>query len=170
MRYRCARNRCGRKQFLVPLPRAAGEGQWQIYEEHPAHRAERRPFSRRGAEELNIGGCQAKYLLAVAREPGISQEELARSLFVNKSNVARQIEALERAGLVRREENERDRRAVLVYPTGKLQEALPRIREVFAAWRALVTEGFTAEERETLARLTGKLVENGPSLPPLARA
>ena len=29
-----------------------------------------------------------------------------------------------------------------------------------AAWRALVTEGFTDEERETLARLTGKLVRN----------
>ena len=74
--------------------------------------------------------------------------------------MARQIEALERAGFVRREENERDRRAVLVFPTAKLEEALPRIREVFAAWRALVTEGFTEEERETLARLTGKMVEN----------
>ena len=117
-------------------------------------------FREEELKNLHIGGCQAKYLLAVAREPRISQEELARSLFVNKSNVARQIEALERAGFVRREENERDRRAVLVYPTDKLKEALPRIRNVFAAWRALVTEGFTDEERETLARLTGKLVEN----------
>lgn len=117
-------------------------------------------FREEGLKNLHIGGCQAKYLLAVAREPGISQEELARSLFVNKSNVARQIEALERAGFVRREENEHDRRAVLVYPTDKLKEALPRIRDVFAAWRALVTEGLTDEERETLARLTGKLVEN----------
>ena len=141
-------------------------------------------FREEELKNLNIGGCRAKYLLAVAREPGISQEELSRSLFVNKSNVARQIEALERAGFVRREENERDRRAVLVFPTAKLEEALPRIREVFAAWRALVTEGFTEEERETLARevfaawralvtegfteeeretlarLTGKMVEN----------
>lgn len=117
-------------------------------------------FREEELKNLNIGGCQTKYLLAVAREPGISQEELSRSLFVNKSNVARQIEALERAGFVRREENEHDRRAVLVYPTDKLEEALPRIRDVFAAWRALVTEGFTEEERETLARLTGKLVEN----------
>ena len=117
-------------------------------------------FREEELKNLHIGGCRAKYLLAVAREPGISQEELSRSLFVNKSNVARQIEALERAGFVRREENERDRRAVLVFPTSKLEEALPRIREVFAAWRALVTEGFTEEERETLARLTGKMVEN----------
>ena len=97
-------------------------------------------FREEELKNLNIGGCRAKYLLAVAREPGISQEELSRSLFVNKSNVARQIEALERADFVRREENERDRRAVLVFPTSKLEAALPRIREVFAAWRALVTE------------------------------
>lgn len=107
-----------------------------------------------------IRGCQSKYLLTIAGSPGISQEELARRLFVNKSNVARQISLLEEAGFVRREGSVKDRRAVLLYPTDKLLDVMPRVRMVLAEWRALVTEGFTEEEKAELQRLSEKMVAN----------
>lgn len=107
-----------------------------------------------------IRGCQSKYLLAIAGSPGISQEELARRLFVNKSNVARQISLLEEGGFVKKVENDKDRRAVLLYPTQKLLDALPRVREVLAEWRALVTEGFSEEEKRQLQYISEKMVEN----------
>ena len=81
-------------------------------------------------------------------------------VFVNKSNVARQIGFLETAGFVKKVGNDKDRRAVHLYPTEKLLGALPRVKEVLAEWRALVTEGFTEEEKAELARLSEKMVEN----------
>ena len=118
----------------------------------------------RSAEErlkdCGIRGCQSKYVLVIAQNPGVSQEDISRMLFVNKSNVARQIGFLETAGFVKKVGNDKDRRAVHLYPTEKLLGALPRVKEVLAEWRALVTEGFTEEEKAELARLSEKMVEN----------
>lgn len=117
-------------------------------------------FREEELKDCGIRGCQSKYLLVIAQNPGVSQEEISRMLFVNKSNVARQIGMLAEGGFVEKVENDRDRRAVLLYPTQKLLNVLPKLKEVLAKWRALVTEGFTEEEREQLSRLSEKMVEN----------
>ena len=51
-------------------------------------------------EKLGIGCYQDQYLVKICEQPGISQEEIAESLFVHKSNVARQVAALEEKGFV----------------------------------------------------------------------
>lgn len=117
-------------------------------------------FREERLKDCGIRGCQSKYMLVIAQNPGVSQEDISRMLFVNKSNVARQIGFLETAGFVKKVGNDKDRRAVHLYPTEKLLGALPRVKEVLAEWRALVTEGFTEEEKAELARLSEKMVEN----------
>lgn len=117
-------------------------------------------FREERLKDCGIRGCQSKYVLVIAQNPGVSQEDISRMLFVNKSNVARQIGFLETAGFVKKVGNDKDRRAVHLYPTEKLLGALPRVKEVLAEWRALVTEGFTEEEKVELARLSEKMVEN----------
>ena len=107
-----------------------------------------------------ISGCQSKYILAVANAPGVSQEELSRRLFVNKSNVARQITLLEGAGFIRKEINANDRRSALLFPTQKLTDILPKVKEVLGEWRHIVTEGFSEEEKELLHKLTCRMVDN----------
>ena len=117
-------------------------------------------FREERLKDCGIRGCQSKYVLVIAQNPGVSQEDISRMLFVNKSNVARQIGFLETAGFVKKVGNDKDRRAVHLYPTEKLLGALPRVKEVLAEWRALVTEGFTEEEKAELQRLSEKMVEN----------
>ena len=117
-------------------------------------------FREERLKDCGIRGCQSKYVLVIAQNPGVSQEDISRMLFVNKSNVARQIGFLETAGFVKKVGNDKDRRAVHLYPTEKLLGALPRVKEVLAEWRALVTEGFTEDEKAELARLSEKMVEN----------
>lgn len=107
-----------------------------------------------------ISGCQSKYVLSICSDPGISQEELARSLFVNKSNVARQITLLEKDGFVTRRENSDDRRSFSLYPTQKMLDILPEVRRVHAEWRELITQDFTDEEKERLQYLSEKMVKN----------
>lgn len=82
-------------------------------------------FREEKLKDCGIRGCQSKYVLMIANTPGVSQEDISRSLFVNKSNVARQISNLEQKGFVKKVENDKDRRAVLLYPTQKLMDILP---------------------------------------------
>ena len=47
-----------------------------------------------------LKGCQHGYIFQVCQNPGISQEQLAKNLSVNKSSVTRQLSALEQNGFV----------------------------------------------------------------------
>lgn len=107
-----------------------------------------------------LNGYQTKYILSVCNNPGISQDALAKILFVNKSNVARQLNLLEEQGYIERHADPSDRRVSLVFPTAAAEELLPRIREVNAKWREIITEGFSEAEKAELLRLTEKLYLN----------
>ncbi len=117
-------------------------------------------FRERKLAGLGLNGCQTKYILAVCCSEGVSQDAIARRLFVNKSNVARQMALLEEAGYVVRRQSESDKRTLLLYSTEKGKDAFSKIREVNAEWRALLTADFTEEEKRELFRLTEKLYAN----------
>ena len=104
-------------------------------------------------KELGVCGGQVPYLLRLCRCPGISQEALARALYFNKSTVTRQIAALERQGLVRRELSPEDRRRQLVYPTERALEIAPKIRELVCGWNDYLLADLTEEERLQLQAL-----------------
>lgn len=106
---------------------------------------------------LGLKACHASYLAAICKSPGITQDQLARRIFINKSNVARQLAILEEDGFVERRPSPEDRRAVLVYPTQKARDALPRIGEIFRTWEDLVTQDLTQEEREALVSMLAKM-------------
>lgn len=102
----------------------------------------------RKLKELGVGGGQVPYLLRLCRCPGLTQEELARALYVNKSTAARQLAGLERAGYVQRRPG--DRRCLRVYPTDRALEILPQIRQVVRQWNDYLLEGLSEPEREAL--------------------
>jgi len=108
-------------------------------------------------KEYGLGENNHSYILILCRRPGISQDALARSLFINKSNVTRTLAQLEADGFVTRTPSERDRRVTLVYPTEKAYSVLPVVRETLRQWREYLTESFTEEERKTLSDLTHRL-------------
>lgn len=110
-------------------------------------------------EEIGLNGGQYIYITCACRNPGISQEQMARQILVNKSNVCRQLGLLEQNGFIRREPDEHDRRILRVYPTQKAEEAYPFIQQVLADWRHYLTEDFTDEERETLDALLEKVLQ-----------
>lgn len=109
--------------------------------------------------EVGLNGGQYVYISNVCRNPGISQEQMSRQILINKSNVARQLAALEQSGFVRREPDPKDRRVMRVYPTEKAQEVYPYIQQVLADWRHYLTEDFTDEEREQLDSLLERILE-----------
>lgn len=106
---------------------------------------------------LGLKAIHASYLATLCRNPGLTQEQLAKRIFVNKSNAARQVAVLEEAGFVTRSPSTEDKRAMLVYPTEKAYEALPKIRQTFRDWEDLVIRGLTAEERQQLTTMLSKM-------------
>ena len=103
--------------------------------------------------ELDLKGCHARYLLEICRNPGISQDTLARRICINKSNIARQLVVLEEGGFVRRQPSQEDKRAMELYPTEKTLELLPRIRQILGQWSRYLTQDLTEEEVEVLSRV-----------------
>ena len=101
---------------------------------------------------LGICGGQVPYLLRLCREPGLTQEEIAEALYVNKSTAARQVNSLERAGFVERRVSAEDR-CMRVYPTDRALAALPQLRETVQEWNEYLLDGFTESERATLLQM-----------------
>lgn len=109
--------------------------------------------------DTGLAGCQTPYLSLLYREPGITQEEMARSLNVNKSSVTRQLAALEEKGYVRRESDPDDKRSMLVFPTQKALDLKERLYACYRAWSAYLTQDFTEEEKAELSRLMARISE-----------
>lgn len=88
------------------------------------------------------------FVLAICREPGRSQEELAKELCLNKSTVARNLNCLEEKGYITRNALPMDKRQFSVYPTEKMLAVLPEIKSASGEWMSLLSEGISKEELE----------------------
>ena len=99
---------------------------------------------------FGLKSSHASYLLEICRNPGISQDNLAKRICFNKSNIARQIAVLEEDGFVQRKASAEDKRVMELYPTEKTLELMPRIRQVLGDWRGYLMEGLTEEEIRVL--------------------
>ncbi len=106
---------------------------------------------------LGLKSCHASYLLQICKNPGISQEQLARRIYFNKSSVARQLAVLEDAGFIRRTTSETDRRVTQLFPTDKAIALLPQIRQVLLDWEDLITQGLSPQEQTALREMLLKL-------------
>lgn len=113
--------------------------------------------SRVSAEDLQ--SSHYAFVLAICREPGRSQEDLARELCVNKSTVARNINYLEEKGYVTRTSLPQDKRQFSVYPTEKALCVLPEIKEASAQWMRLLSEGISQDELDTFDSVLKRMQE-----------
>ncbi len=99
------------------------------------------------ADDLQTG--HYAFALAICREPGRSQEELARELCINKSTVARNLNFLEEKGYILRESLPNDKRQFCVFPTEKMLAVLPEIKTASLEWMTLLSEGIPQDELDT---------------------
>ena len=115
-------------------------------------------------EGTDLGPNHHRYLFSVCRHPGISQEELARRAYINKSNVTRHLTYLESCGYVERRQSEEDKRVTLVYPTEKAEAMLPQLREISRDWEAAVMEDFSEEEIAVFKSMLERISEKASAM------
>ncbi len=107
--------------------------------------------------DASVWGCRHSFVLAVCHEPGMPQDNLAKKLCLNKSTVARTLSQMEDDGLIRREVCTSDKRKTLVYPTEKMLEIYPRVKNITREWSLLLKEGIDGEELAVFERVLEKM-------------
>lgn len=106
---------------------------------------------------MGLKSCHASYLSEICQNPGISQDQLAKRICINKSNIARQVAALEDGGFVRRCSCEADKRIMRLYPTPKALELMPQIRQILRSWSGYLTQDLSEAEKVQLDGLLAKM-------------
>lgn len=106
---------------------------------------------------LGLKACHASYLTEISAHPGISQDQLAARICINKSNVARQAAILEDDGFITRTPSQSDKRIMQLYPTQKTLDLLPSISPILRQWEACLTADISEEEKELLERLLSRM-------------
>ncbi len=110
-----------------------------------------------------LPGWQVSYVLQICREPGLSQDELAARLYVNKSSVTRQVAQMEQNGLLTREKDAEDRRVRRLYPTEKALALYPEVMAYLEDWNEALTGDLLPEDQAELLRLLKHLAKAATS-------
>ena len=117
-----------------------------------AHRKLFRFIDKECEQRLGASNVQVAALMFIAKHPGCQQKELAAELDLNKSAITGLIALMEKNGLVTREGDDADARAVKLFATAegltKSRGLMPLINEL----NAFYTSEFNAEEMDVIYR------------------
>lgn len=100
--------------------------------------------------QIGLGPGQPKMLAFLDTEGSCRQKELAHRCDIEPATVSRLLDGMEEMGLVKREGDPRDRRAVLVTITPQGKEMRRRINEYLSQLEEEALAGFTGEEKDAL--------------------
>lgn len=110
-------------------------------------------------EPYHIGSGQYFFLMVLAKNDGISQEELSDYIRIDKATTAKAIKKLEDEGYVMRTVDSMDKRAYRVYLTPKGVELLPIIESAVQAWECQATFDLTEPEKALAEVLLRKMAQ-----------
>jgi DNA-binding MarR family transcriptional regulator len=119
-----------------------------------AYAAER--FGERAAA-LDFSRPQAGLLRLISREPGQSQQAIARRLGTPPSRLVALVDGLEQRGLIERRRNPGDRRNYALHLTAAGEQAMTGLSQVSLEHEQAIAAPLTPAERAQLSKLLGKL-------------
>ena len=131
-----------------------------------AYAAER--FGERAAA-LDFTPPQAGLLRLISREPGQSQQAIARRLGTPPSRLVALVDGLEQRGLIERRRNPGDRRNYALHPTAAGEQAMADLGQASLEHEQAISAPLTQAERAQLSKLLGKLAAAhglGPGIHP----
>jgi len=114
--------------------------------------------------DVEITASELMYLSQLYNRDGLTQEEMATVITVDKAATTRTIQGMEKKGLVRREAHEENYRAKRVYLTDKAKNAEPRIRELQKKWVDFITQDMTQKEAEVFAAQLKKMSQRAKEI------
>lgn len=114
-------------------------------------------------KHLGLTAGQLPIIFSIAHRPGITQDEIADRIHIDKGTVARAAKKLEDGEFVSRAPDPRDRRRYLLTLTEKGETVVPTVLRIDQDWEDLIQSGLSGAERarlyEDLYRLAGNSIE-----------
>ena len=108
--------------------------------------------------DLTVAEWRVLSRLAPA-EGGATVREISKMAWVDRAEVSRAASALEEKGLTARRTNEQDRRKPILYLTEAGKKQHVPMAEDRSAFHAALVADLSADEREELDRLLGKIAQ-----------
>ncbi|BFT74821.1 MarR family winged helix-turn-helix transcriptional regulator [Paenibacillus sp. P36] len=108
----------------------------------------------------DIGKGQHIFLNALYKEDGLTQEELADYLKIDKGTTAKALKKLEEQGYITRTVSEKDKRCNEVHLTEKALLIKEDVRKVLTDWRERLTDGLSQEEKQLALTILEKMGNN----------
>ncbi|RRD96255.1 MarR family transcriptional regulator [Clostridiales bacterium COT073_COT-073] len=115
-------------------------------------------------EDINLHSGQYMYLFYLYHHDGQKQDDIAKTLKIDKAGTTRALKKLEKSGYIFRQQDKNDRRGNLVYLTEKAWQVQPLLLSFYSNWLHLALEGFTEEESNTLYQLLNRMAINAISV------
>lgn len=111
-------------------------------------------------EPYNIGKGQFLFLISLYCNDGLSQEDLAQNLNIDKGTTARALNKLEKNGYIYRKPNKSNLRANQIFLTQKAKDFEPQLFAILQKWTDTLSTGMTESEIEIAFNLLTKMTEN----------
>ncbi|WP_041075843.1 MarR family winged helix-turn-helix transcriptional regulator [Thermotoga caldifontis] len=111
-------------------------------------------------EKHGIHPGQPPMLMIVAKHEGVTQKRIAEELNVKPATVAIMLRRMERAGLIRREQDENDKRLQRVYLTEKGKLYCDFLKEHLKSVETVIVKGFTDAEKNQLESFLRRIIAN----------
>ena len=101
-------------------------------------------------KDMNITYSEYVLLIRIYDAEGLSQEELASVLFLDKAVVTRSLTLLEQKGLVRREQDTHDRRVKRIFLTEYAKTQKEFCQGIIKSWVKYLASGMDPDEVGTM--------------------
>ena len=114
-------------------------------------------------KDTDIKGKYCKFIMFLNHHEGMTQDEIASSMSMDKSNAARQLSDMEKDGFIERRVKPEDKRNLLIFPTKKAKDAYPFVKELLISWDDYVMEDLTEEEKKVYYSIIKKMKDRANS-------
>ena len=109
---------------------------------------------------LNIAPEQNLILLLLWDKDGLSQNEIAKKLEKDKTNITRMLSNLEKKGFIKRRCNEIDGRSFNIFLTEEGKKMGEHIHPITEEFNRIVCSGISEQEMDTVKEVLKKMREN----------
>lgn len=114
-------------------------------------------YKKQMTKDTDINWNYCKFIMFIYNHEGMTQDEIAVAMGIDKSNAARQLSSMEESGYIERRVKKDDKRSLEIYPTDKLKLAFPFVKNILRSWDNYVQSDLTEEEVESLKSIIAKM-------------
>ncbi|MDX8336033.1 MULTISPECIES: MarR family winged helix-turn-helix transcriptional regulator [Cetobacterium] len=111
-------------------------------------------------KKFGLGSGQSIFLFQLYKKDGVTQDELANTLYIDKGTTARSLKTLENQGFIKKENLITDKRSNIIYLTPKALKLEKEITNILRKWDSILSSSLSEEEKNTLLVLLKKISDS----------